>query len=72
MSAQKNQPKYSLKPTDDTFYNKCLKKKNIRFDFSDLYRDIDKLESNARRVKSVKQLLKGEYVKTSRLILLQI
>ena len=72
MSAQKNQPKYSLKPADDTFYNKCLKKKNVRIDFGDPYRDMEQLERNARRVKSVKQLLKGKYGTTSQLILLQI
>ena len=54
MSAQKNQPKYSLKPADDTFYNKCLKKKNVRIDFGDPYRDMEQLEHNARHVKSVK------------------
>ena len=64
--------KSSLKPAVEKFCNKCLKKKSVRFAFSDLYQDIEQLERNARRVKSVQQLLRGEHVKTSRLILLQI
>ena len=64
--------KSSLKPAVEKFCSKCFKKKSVRFAFSDLYQDIEQLERNARRVKSVQQLLRGEHVKTSRLILLQI
>ena len=71
MSVQ-SKPKSSLKPAVDKLCTKCLKKKNVRFDFSDLYQDLGQLERNARRAKCVKQLLKGEHVKTSRMILLQI
>ena len=71
MSAE-NQPKSSLKPVVGTFCNNCLKKKNVRFDFGSLYQEMEQLERSARRVKSVQQLLKGEFVTTSRLILLQI
>ena len=68
----KSKPKSSLKPKVDKLCTKCLKKKSVRFDFSDLYQDLEQLECNARRSKCVKQLLKGEHVKTSRLILMQI
>ena len=72
MSAE-NQLKSSLNPVDGTFCNSCLKRKNVRFDyFGSLYREMEQLERSARRVKSVQQLLKGEFVTTSRLILLQI
>ena len=71
MSAE-NQLKSSLKPVDGTFCNSCLKRKNVRFGFGSLYREMEPLERSARRVKSVQHLLKGKFVTTSRLILLQI
>ena len=67
-----NQLKSALKPVVGTFCKSCLKRKNVRFDFGNLYREMEQLERSERRVKSVQQLLKGEFVTTSRLILLQI
>ena len=71
MSAE-NQLKSALKPVVGTFCKSCLKRKNVRFDFGNLYREMEQLERSERRVKSIQQLLKGEFVATSKLILLQI
>ena len=64
--------KSSLKPAVDRLCTKCLKKKSDRFDFSDLYHELEQLERNVRRSKCVNKLLRGEHMKTSRMILLQI
>ena len=67
-----NQLKSALKPQVGTFCKSCLRGENVRFDFGNLYRQMEHLERSERRVKSVHQLLKGKFVPTSRLILLQI
>ena len=64
--------KSALKPQVGTLCRSCLRGKNVRFDFGNLYRQMEHLERSERRVKSVHQLLKGKFVPTSRLILLQI
>ena len=67
-----NQLKSTLKPVVGTLCKSCLTKKNVRFDFGNLYREMEQLERSERRVKYIQQLLKGKFVATSKLILLQI
>ena len=50
-----NQLKSALKPVVGTFCKSCLKGKNVRFDFGNLYRQMEHLERSERHVKSVKQ-----------------
>ena len=64
--------KSALKPQVGTLCRSCLRGENVRFNFGDLYQQMENLERSERRVKSVQQLLKGKFVSTSRLILLQI
>ena len=74
MSAE-TQLKSSLKTQSGTVCRNCLRGKtvkNVRFNFGTLYEQMEALERSERRVTSVQQLLKGKFVSTSRLILLQI
>ena len=70
-----NPLKSSLKTQSGTVCRNCLRgktAKNVRFNFGTLYEQMEALERSERRVTSVQQLLKGKFVSTSRLILLQI
>ena len=64
--------KSALKRQSGTLCRSCLRGKNVRFNFGNLYQQMEALERSERRVKSVQQLFKGKFVSTSRLILLQI
>ena len=69
------QLKSSLKTQSGTVCSKCLRGKTgkrVRFDFGSLYEQMQTLERSERRVTTIQQLLKGQFVSTSRLILLQI
>ena len=67
--------KSSLKTQSGTVCRNCLREKtakNVRFNFGTLYEQMEALERSEQHVKSVQQLLKGKFVSTSRLIMLQI
>ena len=74
MSAE-TQLKSSLKTQSGNVCRNCLRgktAKKVRFNFGTLYEQMETLERSERRVTTVQQLLKGQFVSTSRLILLQI
>ena len=70
------QLKSSLKKTQSgPVCGRCLRGntgKRVRFDLRPLYAQLETLERSKRRVTTIQQLLKGQYVSTSRLILLLI
>ena len=69
MSSQ-SKLKSSLKLPGDKLCAKYLKK-HVRFDFSDIYHELELLERNEKRSKCLNKLLQSEHLKTSRAILHQ-
>ena len=69
MSSQ-SKLKSSFKLPGDKLCAKYLKK-HVRFDFSDIYHELELLERNEKRSKCVNKLLQSEHLKTSQAILHQ-